>query len=186
MKKLLITLGVLLGLQQLQAQQYRNCTVILNAVHRDSSFITAESNKASLQLDLLSNEITLIVKLGTFTSTDSIKNHDFDGPNEKFYFKGRFDGNAYEMLNQMVNDEIQNLSGVIQLNGKEQRIVAKYSIYRGTSGTAANPKILFSLFLPIKLSDYELNTKLSELLNDISINLIRQPVNLVGAQDVMR
>jgi hypothetical protein len=185
MKKLLVTISMLLALPPIQAQVYRNCTVLLNAVHRDSSVLSAQSSKAWLELDLLSNEVTLIVKLGTFESTDSIKHHDFDGPNEKFYFRGRFDGNAYSLLNEMVNDETQNLIGSVQLNGKEKRITAKYSIYKGSSITSENDrKLLFSLIIPIKLSDYQLGDELNELMDDLTIMLIRQPVNIVGAQEI--
>jgi hypothetical protein len=186
MKKLFITIGALLAMQ-LQAQVYRNCTVLLNAVHRDSSVLSAQSKKAWLELDLLSNEVTLIVKLGTFESNDSIKHHNFEGPNEKCYFRGRFNSNAYTLLNEMVNDEMQTIDGTIQLNGKEKRVTAKYSVYKGTNSTSdTDRKLLFSLIIPIKLSDYELNDELSELMNDLTILMIRQPVNLIGAQDIIR
>lgn len=187
MKKFLVTISAFLALQQIHAQVYRNCTVWLTAVQRDSSVLSAQSNKAWLELDLQSNEVTLIVKLGTFESTDSIKHHNFDGPNEKCYFKGRFDGDAYTLLNEMVNDETKNLTGTIQLNGNERRVSAKYSVYKGSNiNTEADRKLLFSLMIPIKLSDYELSEEVNELMDDITIMLVRQPVNIKGAQEITR
>ncbi len=182
MKKLFVTIGTLLAMQ-LQAQVYRNCTVLLNAIHKDSSLISAQSKEAWMELDLKSNEVTLIVTLGTFKSTDSIQKHEFDAPNEKFYFRGRFDGNAYNLLNEIVNDDIQNLSGTVRMNGEEMNVVSKYSIFKGSNSTAdtdVQRNLLFSLIIPLKLSDYNLTSDFPELTDNMTLHLVRQPVNIVS------
>jgi hypothetical protein len=163
----------------LKGQVFKNSRATLTGITKDSQIITANTQEAIVVLDLQTAELILKVQLSDFAKTNTFEElKKLKLHNEKLYFKGNLGIDPIKLINEQNTDKPYTITGYIKLNGEKHAVSGTYSVFQQNNTTESNRKILLTLFIPFLLSDFNLAQDMDKFKDEVTISIIKQPINL--------
>lgn len=163
----------------LQAQVYRNCVVHFMGTSKDSSSVSAITKEANIEINTQTGELILSLKLGSLITENSILAKELKEHNDKIYFKGNLGLEPNKSITQIAQDKNYPVMGYTRINGIRIPTKATYSVFQKSNSLGNAQAVLFNLDFFIHLSDFKIADYFPELMDEVKVSLVRQPLNLV-------
>ena len=161
------------------SQTYRNCTVTFHAVGKDSMPISAHSKEATVEINMQSGELILKVKIRSFTTENIGLANELKEHNEKLIFRGNLQLEPGRELSNQRTDIPHKINGSTKINGIRVLTPANYSIFQKSNSAGNNQPPLLTFDFTVSLSDFNIEAYYPEIMNEVKISLIRQPLNII-------
>ncbi|MDP3930341.1 MAG: hypothetical protein Q8R57_15075, partial [Bacteroidota bacterium] len=149
------------------------------AITQDSGEVKFKSNKGWVELNRQTGEILFKVKLNTYVGENAALSKHLNEHNEKIYFRGNLGIDINEIIAKRFFTAAHKVTGYIKLNGIKHSTTINVSFFQMGNENDKEEKILMTLEIPLKFSDYKMEGYFPEIKDKVIIMLLNQPINFV-------
>ncbi|MCU0442418.1 MAG: hypothetical protein MUE96_08470 [Bacteroidia bacterium] len=160
------------------AQVFRNCRLVLEMVRTDSVVVTAESREGLMEVNSLTGELTIKVKISSFKTTDSTVQSLFKQNSDKLILKGYLGVDPIAILKEARLEQQYPFAGMLKLNQQYHGVQGQFSLFKQSNQEQANQNALLSFALPFTLADYKLDQTYPMIQDKVMLRIVRQPFTL--------
>lgn len=180
MMRFLLAACLLIATTTSFAQVFRNCRLLLEMVKKDSTVVTCESREGLMEVNSVTGELTLKVKLNSFEVKDSTIQSLLKLSSDKLLLKGYLGVDPIELLKQARLEQQYPFAGVLKLHQQTHGVQGQFSLFKQSNQEHANQNALLSFTIPFLVSDFKLEETFNMVQNQVLLRIARQPFTLTA------